>query len=481
MSKPEIKSDRIKKMFGHRFIAGTWSAFAAVVIIVIAIVVNLIVSSLPKTTTQIDLTENSLYSLSDQTKQILGKLDKDVTLYLLATSGAEDPTITRFLSQYTAISDHIKVEIVDPGERPTFLDGYDLGTSGLFQNSVIVDCGGRYRFVSYNDIYVVDYSMDYYSYNYSTTTSFNGENAITNAIHYVTNDELPKVYVLNGHGEAQLSSEITNMIKQDNMEYETLSMISMESIPEDASAILINAPANDLGDDETEILMHYLVGGGNVILLTDYIVESEMPNLLKLTQVMGLTVQPGIIIEADRNMYAARYPHYILPEIASHDITEALRTGGYYIMTPVAQPIIQSESSAANITWLLTTSDSAYAKLAALDMETTEKEEGDTDGPFYVGAVSENGGKLLWITSGSLLNNSIDRTVSGANSNLVLNALNWMGGHEESISIRAKSLDEERLTVPASTSGFWAVIMIGLIPAAMICIGIVIYIRRKRR
>ena len=56
-----------------------------------------------------------------------------------------------------------------------------------------------------------------------------------------------------------------------------------------------------------------------------------------------------------------------------------------------------------------------------------------------------------------------------------------MSGQEESISIRAKSMDEETLTVPASSSRFWSVVMIGVIPAALIGIGITIYIRRKRR
>ena len=196
---------------------------------------------------------------------------------------------------------------------------------------------------------------------------------------------------------------------------------------------------------------------------------------------MGLTAQPGIVIEGDRNMRISRYPHYILPNVASHEITDALIDGGYYILTPIAQPIAETEGSGADITWLLTTSDSAYAKLAALEMKTTEKEDGDTDGPFHVGAVSEKDGKLVWFSSGSMLQSNVDYTVGGANSNLVLNALNWMGGQEESISIRAKSMDEETLTVPASSSSFWSVIMIGIIPVMLIALGLIIYVRRKRR
>ncbi len=472
---------KAKKTFGRRFIAGSWSVFAAVIVIAIAVTANMIVGSLPTTSTQIDLTGNALYSLSDQTKRIAASLNRDVNLYLLASTGSEDATIVRFLNNYAALSDHIHVEAVDPNLQPTFLKGYEMETSRLYQNSVIVDSEGRYRLVSYDEIYVSDYSMDYYSYSYNTTTTFAGENAITNAIHYVTSDNLPKVYLLSGHGEAELSDNVANMIQQDNMESATISLISTDAVPEDAAAVLINVPSSDLGDDETDVLISYLQAGGNIVLLTDYIEEGKMTNLLRLAGTMGLSIDNGIIVEGDRNMRISRYPHYILPEIESHEITDALINGGYYILTPVAQPMIEVEDSIAEVTWILTTSDSAYAKLAALNMKTTEKEDGDIAGPFHVGAVSENSGKMIWITSASLLDDNVDYTVGGANSNLVLNALNWMGGQEESISIRAKSLDEETLTVSESSSSFWSIVMIGIIPAILIVTGIIIFVRRKRR
>ncbi len=475
------KKPGMKKLFGKRFVAGSWSTLAAVIVIVIAIVANLLVSSLPSTATEIDLTSNSLYELSDQTRRIVSSLEKDVKLYLLVVTGNEDSTITRLLNRYADLSDHITVETVDPNLKPTFLDSYDLNTSQLYQNSVIVDCGGRYRLVGYEDIYVSSYSMDYSTYSYTTTTSFNGENELTNAIHYVSSDNLPKVYVLTGHGESELSDDVTEMIEQDNMTYESLSLLSMEAVPEDANAVLINAPTSDLGDDETEMLITYLQNGGNVLLMTDYIESGKMTNLLKVTAAMGVTVDSGIIIEGDSSRCINRYPHYILPNIQSHDITDALADGGYYILMPIAQPIVETEDSTASVTWLLTTSDSAYAKQAGKSMTTTTKEDGDTDGPFNVGVASENGGKLVWFTSANMLNSNVDYTVGGANSNLVLNALNWMGDQEESISIRSKSMDEETLTVPSSSYSFWSVMMIGILPAALIAIGIFIYVRRKHR
>lgn len=471
----------LKRMFGGRFRAGSYSAFAATLIISIAVMANLMVSSLPATTTQLDLTEQSLYSLSDQTKRIAASLDKDVDMYLICNQGNEDPTILRLLERYEGLSSHINTSSVDPTIQPTFLDQYELDISTLYENSVLVDCDGRYRLVSYDQIFVTEYSMDYYSYAYDYTTSFDGENALTNALHYVASDNLPKVYTLTGHGEAELSETITEMLAQDNFETETISLLSLEAMPEDAAAVIINAPTSDLGEDEATLLVEYLEDGGNVTLMTGYMGDNDMPQLKRLTASMGLTTGEGIVIEGDRQMRLNRYPHYLLPSIGSHEITEALASAGYYILAPLAQPIVETDDSTASITWLLTTSDDAYSKPAALNMTRTEKEEGDVDGPFYVGAVSESNGKLFWITADTFLDSYVDSAVSGANSNLFLNALNWMGGQEESISIRSKSLDTAGLTVTQSESSMWSIVMIGIIPAALVAVGMIIWVRRKRR
>lgn len=473
--------NKLKKMFGGRFRAGSYSAVAAVIVIAIAVLVNMMVSTLPTSTTQLDMTEQSLYSLSDQTKRIVASLDKDVTLYLISNSGQEDDTVLRLLERYADLSSHIKVQTMDPTIQPTFLDQYELEISQLYANSVLADCNGRYRLVGYDEIFVTEYSMDYYSYSYTSTTSFNGENALTNAIHYVSSDNLPKVYTLTGHGEAELDSSITDMLAQDNFDTESLSLLALEEAPEDAAAIIINAPTSDLGQDEADLLINYLAGGGSIVLTTGYIDEGEMPQLLRVTASMGLTTDTGVIIEGNRQMRLSRYPHYLLPEIGSHDITDALAAGGYYILTALSQPIVETEDASTDITWILTTSDESYAKAAGLNMTSTEKEDGDTDGPFHVGAVAEGAGKLFWVTSDSLLDSYINSAVSGANGDLFLNALNWMGGQEESISIRAKSLDSTGLTVTQGESSMWSIIMIGVIPAALVAVGIVIWIRRKRR
>ncbi|MDO5378506.1 MAG: Gldg family protein [Clostridia bacterium] len=475
-------AERMRGMFGKRFFAGSYSAFAAAVVIAIAVVINLIASALPADKTQIDLTDQAIYTLSDQTKRIMASLDSDVTLYLLAQSGREDETITRLLDRYASLSDHIQVTLIDPTQKPTFLDGYDLDISRLYANSVLVECGERTRLVGYDEIYVTSYEMDYYSYNYTTTTSFDGENALTNAIHYVSSGNIPKVYALTGHGETELSSSIQTLIERDNLELDSLSLLSEDSVPEDASAVVIHVPQSDLGSEEADKLIAYLDAGGRVVLITDYIETGSMENLLRVTASMGMTAGEGLIVEGDRNQHVSRYPYYLLPQIASHDITQPLLDGGYFVLTPLSQPIEETGDGEATVTTLLETSDSAYSKAAALQMQTTEKEEGDTEGPFAVAAASEKGeGRMVWVTSADLLTDSVNAMVSGANSDLFMNSLDWMCDQAETISIRAKSLDEAGLTLTQAQSSFWSAVMIGIIPGVLLIAGLAIVVRRKRR
>lgn len=474
--------ERVRRMFGKRFLAGSYSAFAAAVVIAIAVVVNLMAGALPTDMTEIDLTDQAIYTLGEQTRRIVTSLDEDVTLYLLAQRGGEDEQVSRLLDRYAALSDHIKVTPVDPNEKPTFLDNYDLGDTPLYANSVLVESGERTKLVGYDEIYVTSYSMDYYTYSYNTTTEFDGENALTNAIHYVTSENIPRVYTLTGHGEAELSETIATLIERENMESENLSLLMIEDVPEDASVVVINAPTSDLSADEADMLIRYLENGGRVVLYTNYIATGEMANLLRATAAMGMTAGEGLIVEGDSNMHVNRYPYYLLPEIESHDITQPLIDGRYYVLAPLAQPIVTLEDTGATVTALLSTSESAYAKAAGMDMQTAEKEDGDTDGPFTIAAASELGeGRMVWFASAQMMEDGVNAMVSGANSDLFMNSVSWMCDQVETISIRSKSLDETGLTLTQAQSGFWRIVMLGVIPGAVLIVGIVIVIRRKRR
>lgn len=460
--------------------AGGYSTFAAVIVVLIAIGVNLAAGALPSAYTQLDFTQQSLYTLSDQTRRIVKALDEPVTFTLLATEGQEDQQILTLLGRYASLSDQVQVETVDPAVNPGIVKKYE--SQNLYMNSVVVSCGERERLVSYNDIYVYDYTMDYATYNYSYTVDFDGERALTSAVHYVSSGDLPKVYLLSGHGEAELPDSFTQSMASDNLDVDTLSLLSLEQVPEDASCLVINAPQSDLSREEAQMLMDYLDAGGRVLLLTDYIAQGAMENLVSVARHMGMAPGDGLVVEGDANMSLRGYNYYLLPDLSSHDITQPLIDGGYYALVPLAQPIELTGEGEAQVDSLLTTSAQAYAKAAGYDMQTTGKEEGDADGPFTVGAASEKGeGRLVWFTSANMLGESVNAMVSGANHNLALGALNWMCEQTENIAIHAKSLDSETLTLTGAQSSMYSIVLVALVPAALLIAGLSIWFGRKRR
>ena len=180
-----------------------------VIVLAILIAVNILVSALPKTLTQYDISAAKLYSVTSSTKVVVNGLDKDVTIYWIVQSDKEDEIIENLLEKYENLSEHIKVVKKNPDIFPAFAQQYTSET--VQNNSLVVECGERSRFIGYDDIYLYDADMGAYSYE----VSFDGEGAVTSAIDYVVNEDQPKVYMLEGHGEAELSSEFREQIEKE--------------------------------------------------------------------------------------------------------------------------------------------------------------------------------------------------------------------------------------------------------------------------
>ncbi len=480
--KPELSA--VKGSFRTRtFRAGGYSLAAAAVVIAIAIALNLVVGALPSEWTKLDLTSAGLYSLSSQTQQIVSALEKEVTVYWIAQSGTEDDTIGELLERYEDLSDNLKVERKDPVVYPSFAQQYTSET--LYNNSLIVTCGDRSRYISYYDIYVTDY----YSY-YTTGTSstqLDGESQLTSAIDYVTNDDLPVVYTLTGHGESALPDTLSSGAEEENLLLEELSLLTEESVPEDADALILYAPQSDISADEAEMLLAYLQGGGKLLLVTDY-TETAMPNLAGVMEYYGTSLAEGIVLEGDSSRHMRGSNYYLLPSISSHDITQPLADGGYYVLMPVAQGIRISEElrDGLSVTSLLTTTSSSYAKADGYNMTTYDKEEGDAEGPFALGvAISEETDTgstgIVWLTTSYMFDQETDLMVSGANTDLFLNALDWMCQRESAISIRAKDLSAEYLTVSSADANTWSLILVVTLPAAFLIAGAYVTITRRKR
>lgn len=482
-SDKEKRSASITK--ARAFRVGGYSVLATALVLAIVIAVNIFAGALPEKTMQLDVTSGQLFTISEQTENLLARLEDEVTVYWVVQAGQEDETLGKLLDRYAALGDKLTVEKKDPDVYPTLIRQY---TDSVSNNSLIVVCGDRSRYVDYYEIYVYDYSSYYYDYSYDV--SFAGESALTSAIDYVTNDELPKLYVLTGHGEDAVASSFQSALEQENIETEELSLLTLEDVPEDADALLIYAPKSDISAEEKDILLTYLQAGGRLLLITDPPEDGALENLSELMAYYGVRAQDGIVIEGNQNHYAWGTPYYLVPNIESHDITAPLIDGGYYILLPIAQGLTVSDDlrEGVSVTELLTTSASAFSKTSGYAMSTYEKEADDIDGPFALAAAvtetleDESETQIVWVSSASLLDEQTNMQVSGGNQDLFLNAVSWLCGETESgVSIHAKSLSYDYLTMSSGTASMLSVLIVGIIPLGYLAAGIYIWVRRKRQ
>lgn len=457
-------------------LGGSYSLVISVVVLALLIVANIFVSALPTSLTKYDISSTKLYSITSNTKVVVNALEQDVTIYWIVQAGEEDDVIENLLGKYESLSDHISVVKRNPDVYPTFAEQYT--DEDVPNNSLVVECGDRYRYISYNDIYVSESNM--YSYSYST--SFDGEGAITSAIDYVVTEDLPQLYVLEGHGEAELPSTFSDQLEKENYELNTLSLLTVDEVPEEADCILIYAPSTDLSEEEVTMLQDYVSNGGKLMVSAGTTENGSLPNLYSLLENYGITAAEGIVVEGDREHYAFGMPYVLMPDIASSDITDSLTEENYYVLMPISQGMTVGSTTNGTVTSLLTTSDTAFSKVAGYSLETYEKEDGDIDGPFSVAVSIEDqgGGQIVWFSSSVFLEDMYNAYSSGANVDLAMNSLSWLVGEREAISIRSKSLNYNYLTISDSTSSLLKGLMIGVFPLAYLCIGItVILVKRK--
>ncbi len=464
---------------------GSFSVLITLAAAAVVVAVNIAVASLPTEWTHIDLSAADLLSISQETHTVLDSLTEDVTLYYLVQPGNEDMNTRELLDRYDDMSERVTVVRKDPLLYPGFAAQYTTDTLG--ENSVIVESARRFSVLTQDDIYVSYYTYDYDNYTYSTNTQFEGENAITSAIDFVTSETLPVTYVLSGHGEADLSASLVHEIERQNIEVRSLDLLSAGAVPENASCLVIAAPTQDISDGELEQLLTYMERGGNVLLITAAGSEA-FPNLASLPGQYGGVLCPGLIREGSTDHSLSGYSHYLLPDLSEHEITSPMLSEGYRALLPITQGIQLTGSAPEGVSAspILSTTSSAYSKVDGMASTTLEREDKDISGPFLLGVSfthtrSETAAStLVWYPCSMLLDEATNASAAGGNYTLLINSIGWMCEHKTAISIHGKSVMASYLTVPAAAGSRWSVFFIGVLPAILLLTAGLVWYRRKR-
>lgn len=480
-----------EKKFSNEIIK-KWLSRTSYTIIILAIIIaayiglNLLVEKI--NISDIDLTKDKVYTLSETSKTIIKGVDQDVDIILVNLSEAQ--AIVDFVNKYHKENDKISVqEITDVNEYPELSKKYNL-TSNTYE--IIVESDNGYKIITTSELYTYDYTTG--------EEKDLTEEAITNALLNVTLKERPKIYFLAGHNE-NLTSYLyafKQSLKDEANDVEELDLLIKGSVPEDCSALIITTLDEDIKELERDEIIKYIKQGGKIALFTDpNITKVSMPNFQKVLDEYGISISEGIMIEQDTSKMLAGSPSAIIVSVnQGTSVTQNLNMNVNACFINSGKIIFKDsetlEKLGVSVETLATTTEKAFYR-SDLTITTTSKNSKDEEGAATVGAlitkeIDENTISKLVVYANNIFITNMPITISNYytyayelynNEDLALNSISSLTEREDTILIR-KNTESSTYTVTTQQENIVLAIIFA-VPVAVILVGIIVWQSRRRK
>ena len=452
-----LERKSIITLFRMRFVHKAFFGILSLIII-LAILVGLYIISV-NFPLRFDLTQNKSYTVSQQTMDILSRIDNPLSIVVLR-SPSSDPTSSDWradllLEQYKRINKHIIVEYINPIEKPSAKSKYQMTQVGE-----IVFTYGQNKQVR---IYRKDLTSQ------SKVTSeplFVGEEKFTQAIYTLLEQESSVIYFTVGHGT-------------------------------DASLLIIAAPIEKFSNFEIEKLNNYIKTGGKLLVLYDSFMDRSAfnSNLDIFLREWGFYTRNDYIIDASSSVVI---PVNIVPQYTSHPITQTLKEGNVFACLVVARSVLSGDNKHKGVFEnIITTTPQGYAKReATFDLSRARfNPQTDIAGPVPLGISGsyeiegrENPARIIVFGDSTFSLNayinpeqgqSVDIAFAG-NKDLFMNTVAYLLEARQKITIRPKEASVKNLTLTTTQTNFIRyVAQIGL-PCLFGILGILIWFFRRR-
>ena len=457
---------KIKEMFSSaqsRY--GTYSTLLTVVVIAIVIMVNMVAGQFPEGWKNIDLSSNNLYEITDQSRALLKSLDKEVEIHILAEKDSTDERIQLFVEKYAGLSKKVSVKWTDPVLHPTV-----LVANNAESNSIIVSCEetGKSTTIAMDDMITYDESS-YYYYGTYQEDAFDAEGQLTGAVNYVVNEVTQKVYYTAGHGEAELSTTLSDLFEKSSLSTDEVNTLVETEIPDDCDLLFLYAPTTDFTEDEIKLISTYLQAGGKMIYLMGE-TDKEMTNLNGLLSEYGMNVVDGYLADTERCY--RRNPYYVFPTLSvSDEMAAGLDSKMVLMLYPKGMEIVDPSRDTITTEAFMRTSESGGYRI---------DEEAREQASYVLGAVAtEDESRLTVITSDTLVDENITKAYTTLENNtLFMNAVTENFDEVSNVSIEPKSLSVTYNTM--QHVGISTLVAIVGIPLVILVGGFVTWLKRRK-
>ena len=462
---------------------GTLATFSVIVVLGILIAVNYIGARENK---RWDLTANKTFSLSEQTRGVLTKLDAPLQVMVFA----QEPEFPRYqdkLKEYEYVSKQVKAEYLDPDKKPTIARQNQVQQYG----TIVFNYKGR-----------------------SERVTTDTEQDITNGIIKVVTGQQKKVYFVQGHGERDTTSSerdgynaIAGALGAENYTVDKLVLAQAGSVPDDAAVVVVAGPKTDFFPPEIDALKKYLEKAGKLLLELDPPDKPDGPqalNLIALAHDWGMDLGNDVVVDASGmgRLIGTDASVPVVATYGTHPITEHF---SYVTAFPLARSVTPVTGGVNGRTAqpFAQTSVQSWAEADVKDMLATgnvalDESTGDKKGPVTIAAAASAASTLPGAPGGSnpldpeapkpetrvaVVGDSDFAANAGlgiqGNRDLFMNTIGWLSQQENLIAIRPKNPEDRRITLTATQQSNITWLSLIVIPACIFGAGIYAWSRRR--
>ena len=471
-----------------------WLSKTSLTIILIAIIIGAYVAinllTEKANLSDIDLTKDKIFTLSETSKTIIHNINQDVEI-ILVKMDTYSQSVVDFAYKYKKENEKIKItEVSNVTKYPELTAEYNL-TENTYE--IIVRSGKEEKIISTSDLYTYDYSTG--------EEKDLTEEAITNALLSVTTENKPKLYFVSGHND-NLEYYLTDFKKKLEDEantVESLDLLTTAKVPDDCSALVITTLNDDLKTVERDAILKYIKAGGKIILFTDAnVAKTNMPNFQKVLDEYEVSISEGIMIEQDTSKMLSGSPSAIIVTVnEGSSITDKINMSmnACFINSGKINLADDEKMEKLGVTSeiLATTSDKAFYR-SDLSISTTSKVSGDEEGKAVVGAlltkkIDDDKTSKLIVYSNNVFITNMQVAINSQyyiyayefynNEDLALNSISYLTGRDDTILIR-KNTDVTTYTVTEQQQIIILTIIFA-VPVLIVIAGIIIWQVRRRR
>lgn len=494
---------------------GTLATVFTVIVVAIVVAINLIAQDVTERfDLTMDLTDNDIYTVSQDTIDYLKDLDQKVEITVLADESAFENNAIYFkqasevIKKYALYSDNISVSFIDMNKNPNIVSKYnDIYKGDLAEGDIVIFREGtsdedsdRIKVLSLNNLFTT--STD--NYGNTTVTQSNAEQELTSAVMYVT-DANPKKAVLvstdmptSVYASAQ---SLLKMLNSNGYDLEEVDLLTNDLDVESTDLLLILSPLNDFNNAVIDKISDYLYNDGklgkNVLYMANYD-QNKTDNIDTFLEEWGLSVGDSYIAETNTSasqnvtVYGLGYTiRSSIGVIANDDYADLVSDTTLPIAVPLPRPIetLWETNGDRETSVILTTSNTSalVPRDASDDFDISTAVTGMQNvmamGSKYI--FDDNNQKVtsnvMVMGSAFMSDIYITSDTSYNNGEFILNSVNKMTGKSSGITIVPKSLSISTISIDDTQVTAIRTVVMFVIPLVIVAIGVVVYVRRRNK